>query len=170
MWNMCLNFECISAECFEQSLRTLFKVWACTKGAEECIYTGLSFPNSLFVSFFFSQWDFCTKYLSQPQMQIVLSSFSIFHLQYITFFYHYVHWFSNDLQLSLLIVQLLSPIGYSWVSLKIACVPSILGCCSMKPLLILDHFNNQPYSPTNSCFFESPVISPLILYLTSNLT
>ena len=71
---------------FENSVQSLGLHKACTKGAEECIYTGLSFPNSLFVSFFFSQWDFCTKYLSQPQMQIVLSSFSIFHLQYITFF------------------------------------------------------------------------------------
>ena len=46
MWNMCLNFECISAECFEQSLRTLFKVWACTKGGEESIYTGLKINDT----------------------------------------------------------------------------------------------------------------------------
>ena len=38
--NMCVSMGCISVsklECFAQSLRTLLKVWACTKGGEECI-------------------------------------------------------------------------------------------------------------------------------------
>ena len=38
--NMCVSMGCISVselECFAQSLRTLLKVWAYTKGGEECI-------------------------------------------------------------------------------------------------------------------------------------